>query len=63
VIGPVNPITNNEHRFILVAIDYFIKWVEASSYAHTTQKVVNKFIEKNLICWYGLPEKIVTDNA
>ena len=53
----------DRHRFILVAIDYFTKWVEASSYAHVTQKVVKKFIEKDLICRYGPPDKIVTDNA
>jgi hypothetical protein len=28
-----------------------------------TQKVVKRFIEKDLICRYGPPEKIVTDNA
>jgi hypothetical protein len=63
VIEPVNPKASNGHRFILVAIDYFTKWVEANSYAHVTQKVVKRFIEKDLICRYGPPEKIVTDNA
>ena len=29
VIGPIEPKASNGHRFILVAIDYFIKWVEA----------------------------------
>ncbi|XP_015068632.1 uncharacterized protein LOC107013167 [Solanum pennellii] len=32
VIGPIEPSASNGHRFILVAIDYFIKWVEAASY-------------------------------
>jgi hypothetical protein len=63
VIGPINPKASNRHQFILVAIAYFTKWVEASSYAHVTQKVVKCFIEKDLICRYGSPEKIVTDNA
>jgi hypothetical protein len=63
VIGPVNPKASNGHRFILVPIDYFTKWVEASSYGHVTQKVVKRFIEKDLICQYGPPEKIVTNNA
>ncbi|XP_061951794.1 uncharacterized protein LOC133674601 [Populus nigra] len=49
VIGPINPKASNRHRFILVAIDYFTKWVEANSYAHVTQKVVKRFIEKDLI--------------
>nr|XP_034909787.1 uncharacterized protein LOC118045297 [Populus alba] len=42
VIGPVNLKASNGHRFILVAIDYFTKWVEACSYAHVTQKVVKR---------------------
>jgi len=46
-----------------VAIDYFTKWVEATSYANVTQNVVIKFIKKDLICRYGLPNKIITDNA
>ena len=45
VIGPINPKANNRHQFILVVIDYFTKWVEASSYAHVTQKVVKCFID------------------
>ncbi|KAG5233085.1 RNA-directed DNA polymerase (Reverse transcriptase), Ribonuclease [Salix suchowensis] len=63
VIGPINPKASNGHRFILVAIDYFTKWVEAGSFAHVTQKVVKKFVERDLICRYGPPEKIITDNA
>jgi len=63
MIGLINPKASNGHRFILVAIDYFTKWVEVCSYANVTQKVVKRFIKRNLICRYGLPEKIVADNA
>jgi hypothetical protein len=38
VIRPVNPKASNGHRFILVTINYFTKWVEAESFAHVTQK-------------------------
>ena len=31
VIGAIEPKASNGHRFILVAIDYFTKWVEAAS--------------------------------
>jgi len=41
-----------------MAIHYFTKWVDVSSFAHVTQKVVKKFIERDLICRYGLLEKI-----
>jgi hypothetical protein len=36
VVGHVNPKASNEHRFILVVIDYFTKWVETNSYAHVS---------------------------
>ncbi|PHT43405.1 hypothetical protein CQW23_17430 [Capsicum baccatum] len=32
VIGPIEPKTSNGNRFILVAIDYFTKWVEAGTF-------------------------------
>ena len=40
VIGPISPKASNDHRFIFVVIDYFIKWVEAASYANITKLVV-----------------------
>ncbi|KAA0063219.1 hypothetical protein E5676_scaffold556G00030 [Cucumis melo var. makuwa] len=63
VIGPSDSKASNGHRFILVAIDYFTKWIEAASYCNVIRGVVLKFIKKELICRYGLPERISTDNA
>jgi len=63
VIGAIKPKASNGHRFILVAIDYFTKWVEGTSYTNVTRKVVVKFTKKELIHRYGLPNKIITDNA
>ena len=37
MIGMIEPKASNGHRFILVAIDYFTKWVEAVSYANVTR--------------------------
>ena len=37
VIEPVIPKTSNGYEYILVAIDYFTKWVEAVSYKSITQ--------------------------
>ena len=33
IIGEVRPKASNGHRYIVVAIDYFSKWVEAESFA------------------------------
>jgi len=63
VIRAIKPKASNGHRFIFVAIDYFTKWVEETLYANVTRKVVVRFIKKEIICRYGLPRKIITDNA
>jgi len=63
VIRAIKPKASNGHRFILVAIDYFTKWVEATSYASVTRNMVIRFIKKEIICRYRLPRKIITDNA
>ncbi|XP_015084160.1 uncharacterized protein LOC107027527 [Solanum pennellii] len=63
VIGPIEPVASNRQRFILVAIDYFTKWVEAASYKLVTKKVIANFVRNNLICRFEVPEPIITDNV
>ena len=63
MIGPITPKASNDHRFIFVVIDYFTKWVEAALYASVTKAVVVRFIKKEIICRYGLPERIISDNG
>nr|XP_033508360.1 uncharacterized protein LOC117273319 [Nicotiana tomentosiformis] len=63
VIGPIEPAASNEHRFILLAIDYFTKWVEPSTYKVVTKNVVADFVRNNIVCKVGILESISTDNA
>ncbi|XP_070019401.1 uncharacterized protein [Nicotiana sylvestris] len=63
VIGPIEHAASNGHRFILVAIDYFTKWVEAASYKAVTKKVVEDFVCDRIVCRFGIPESIITDNG
>ena len=63
VIGEIRPTASNGHCFILVAIDYFTKWVEEASFATVTKNFVARFIWHNLICRYDVPERIITDNG
>ncbi|XP_047260196.1 uncharacterized protein K02A2.6-like [Capsicum annuum] len=62
VIGPIEPPESNGHRFILVAIEYFTKWVEVASYRFAIKKVITDFIRNSLICRFGVPESIITNN-
>ncbi|XP_022019209.1 uncharacterized protein LOC110919244 [Helianthus annuus] len=50
-------------KFIIVAVDYFTKWVETKALASTSAMMVRKFIWEHIICRFGLPLKIVTDNG
>ena len=52
IIGKTHPTTSNGHEFILVAIDYFTKWVETTSYKVLNLKQVAQFIQTNIICRY-----------
>ncbi|KAL6323362.1 hypothetical protein AAG906_029369 [Vitis piasezkii] len=50
-------------KFLLVATDYFSKWVEAEAYANIKDKDVSKFVWKNIICRFRIPQAIVADNG
>ncbi|XP_070028635.1 uncharacterized protein [Nicotiana sylvestris] len=63
VIGPIDPTASNGHRFILVASDYFTKWVKAATYKAVTKKVVADFVKDRIVCRFEVPESIVTNNA
>lgn len=63
MIGMVEPKASNGNCFILVAIDYFTKWVEVAFYVNVTRQVVTRFINKEIICQYGVPSKIFTNNS
>ncbi|XP_047270391.1 uncharacterized protein LOC124899529 [Capsicum annuum] len=40
MIGPIEPKTSKGHRFIFVAIDYFTKWIEATTFKSVIKKAV-----------------------
>ncbi|XP_070054562.1 uncharacterized protein [Nicotiana tomentosiformis] len=56
VIGPIEPATSNGHRFILVAINYFTKWVEAVTFKSVSKKAVANFVHSNIICRFRIPK-------
>lgn len=61
-IGKLSHTTkDNEH--ILVAIDYFCKWVWAKPAKDTSAKTIFDFIIEEIFCRYGAPNSILCDNA
>ncbi|GJZ14227.1 reverse transcriptase domain-containing protein [Tanacetum coccineum] len=49
-------------KFLIVAMDYFTKWIEAKAVATITGNQVKKFMWDNIVCRFGLPGEIVSDN-
>jgi hypothetical protein len=49
--------------FILIATDYFTKWVEVVPLKHSTNDQVIYFLENNIFSRFGLPLEIITDNG
>ncbi|GJR59230.1 reverse transcriptase domain-containing protein [Tanacetum coccineum] len=50
-------------KFLIVAMDYFTKWIEAKAVATITGNQVKKFVWDNIVCHFGLPGEIVSDNG
>ena len=46
-----------------MVIDYFSRWIETESFDILKAKQMAKFIEKSLICRYGVPHHTVIDNG
>jgi len=61
-IGVINPNSSFGHKFIIITIDFFTKWVEVEVVKEANLKTVLKFIEK-LITRYGIPQMIILDNG
>ncbi|GJY45221.1 reverse transcriptase domain-containing protein [Tanacetum coccineum] len=49
-------------KYLIVAIDYFTKWMEAKPLATITGKQVVNFTYDNIVCRFGIPATIITDN-
>ncbi|GKA56813.1 reverse transcriptase domain-containing protein [Tanacetum coccineum] len=50
-------------KFLIVAMDYFTKWIEAKPVATITGAQIKKFVWDNVVCRFGLPGEIVSDNG
>ncbi|XP_014522936.1 uncharacterized protein LOC106779357 [Vigna radiata var. radiata] len=61
IAGPL-PLAKGQCKYLLVAINYFTKWIEVEALATISARKVQSFIW-HLICRFGIPQKIITDNG
>jgi hypothetical protein len=62
LIGPIGPASGG-HILILVATEYFSKWVEAIPLRKATGTAVANFIREHIITSFGIPYKLISDNG
>ena len=62
IVGPL-PTAPAQKKLLLVATDYFSKWIEADAFLSIKDKDVTRFIWKNIVCWFGIQRSIVSDNG
>jgi hypothetical protein len=62
LLGPLPPAQGNL-KYVVVAVEYFSKWIEAKPLATITSVTVQKFFWQNIVCRFGVPNAITVDNG
>jgi ribonuclease HI len=62
LLGPLPPAQGNL-RYVVVAVEYFSKWIEVKPLATITSVTVQKFFWQNIVCRFGVPKAITVDNG
>ena len=60
-MGPFPP--SFGYNYILVAVDYVSKWVEAKATRTDDSKVVAEFLKSNIFSRFGIPRAIINDRG
>jgi IS30 family transposase len=63
LIGQINPPSSKGHKFVLLATDYFTKWVEAIPLKKVTSENMVEFVKEHIIYRFGIPQTITTDQG
>jgi transposase InsO family protein len=50
-------------KYVVVAVEYFSKWIEAKLLATITLATVQKFFWQNIVCRFDVPKAITVDNG
>ena len=60
-MGPFPP--SFGFSYILLAVDYVSKWVEAIATRTNDSRVVMSFVRSNIFCRFGIPRAIISDQG
>ena len=62
ILGPL-PLGKGQCKFIIVAVDYFTKSAEDEPLATITEQKIHNFVWRAIICRFGIPRALVSDNG
>ena len=62
ILGPF-PLAIRHMKYLIVAIEYFTKWIEVEPVAQINAYKVQHFVWKNIICRFGIPKHLVSNNG
>lgn len=62
LLGPF-PKAAGQLKYLVVAIDYSTKWIEAEPLAKITAKNVLRFFKRNILARFGVPTLVISDNG
>ena len=62
IMGPFPP-TPHQKKFLLVVVDYFTRWIELFALRNTTATDIANILINKVICRYGTPSYILSDNG
>ncbi|XP_071739546.1 uncharacterized protein [Rutidosis leptorrhynchoides] len=62
LIGPLTEAPGG-YKWLVVVIDYFTKWTEEKPLSTTPGKQIEKFVWEHIVCRFGIPQEIVSDNG
>ena len=54
IIGEINPNSSLQHKYILMATDYFTRWVEAIPLRKVNEDAVIDFLQDHIITRFGV---------
>lgn len=57
------PETRDAYKYVATAVDSFTKWPEAIPLFERDSKTLAEFIHRDIVCRYGKPAVVRTDNG
>jgi IS30 family transposase len=62
IVGMLTP-TQGNYTFVVVTVEYFIKWIEVKPLTNVSSASIKKFFWQNIIFRYGIHRHITVDNT